>query len=122
MAYNIGISLAVGVRGRGIGWRAQRMLAEHLFATTEVFRVEAGTDVHNVAEQRSLEKAGFTREGVAARRPGTVPTAATTTSSSTPYSALTSPANRRAAYPARTYPEHSHPGLPSSGSVYPAIA
>lgn len=27
-------------------------------------RIEAGTDVGNLAEQRALEKAGFTREGV----------------------------------------------------------
>ncbi len=63
-AYNIGIGLAESARGRGIGTVAQRMLAEHLFATTSVLRIEAGTDVENLAEQRSLEKAGFTREGV----------------------------------------------------------
>ncbi len=63
-AWNIGISLAVSVRGRGIGSKAQRLLVEHLFATTDVARIEATTDVENVAEQRSLEKAGFAREGV----------------------------------------------------------
>jgi RimJ/RimL family protein N-acetyltransferase len=63
-AVNIGIGLAERARGRGIGTRAQRMLVEHLFRTTDVHRVEAGTDVDNVAEQRSLDKAGFTREGV----------------------------------------------------------
>jgi len=63
-AWNIGIALAVPFRGRGIGAEAQRALAEHLFATTEVDRVEASTDVTNVAEQRSLVKAGFVREGV----------------------------------------------------------
>lgn len=63
-AVNIGIALAEDARGRGIGSRAQRMLAEHLFATTDVTRVEASTDVANLAEQRALEKAGFTREGV----------------------------------------------------------
>lgn len=62
--WNIGISLVPAARGRGAGWRAQRMLAEWLFATTAVNRVEASTDVDNVAEQRSLEKAGFVREGV----------------------------------------------------------
>jgi len=40
------------------------MLAEFLFDTTELDRVEATTDVDNVAEQRALEKSGFTREGV----------------------------------------------------------
>jgi RimJ/RimL family protein N-acetyltransferase len=61
---NIGISLVPAVRGRGIGTLAQRALAEHLFATTDVQRVEASTDLANVAEQRSLEKAGFTRIGI----------------------------------------------------------
>jgi uncharacterized damage-inducible protein DinB len=63
-AANIGISLIPAARGRGLGTRAQRALVEHLFATTVVQRVEASTDVDNVAEQRSLEKAGFHREGV----------------------------------------------------------
>jgi RimJ/RimL family protein N-acetyltransferase len=40
------------------------MLADHLFATTPSNRVEADTDVANVAEQRALERAGFRREGV----------------------------------------------------------
>ena len=44
--------------------RAQRLLAEHLLATTPSHRVEASTDVENVAEQRALERAGFVREGI----------------------------------------------------------
>jgi RimJ/RimL family protein N-acetyltransferase len=63
-ARNIGISIAASVRGQGVGSRAQRLLVEHLFATTDAVRVEASTDVANVAEQRALEKAGFVREGV----------------------------------------------------------
>ena len=42
----------------------RRALAAELFATTDVHRVEASTDVENVAEQRALEKAGFVREGI----------------------------------------------------------
>lgn len=61
---NIGITLRRDARGQGYGTEAQRLLAEHLFETTDVFRIEASTDVENIAEQRSLEKAGFTREGV----------------------------------------------------------
>ncbi len=64
IAYNIGIDLSVAARGRGIGSIAQRLLAEHLFATTDVHRVEASTDVTNIAEQRALDKAGFIREGL----------------------------------------------------------
>ncbi len=63
-AYNIGIDLVPHAQGRGIGTIAQRLLAEHLFATTAVHRIEASTDVTNVAEQRALEKAGFFREGI----------------------------------------------------------
>ncbi len=64
LAWNIGIALVAAARGRGIGSRAQRMLAEYLFATTSVVRVEASTDVDNLAEQRALLTAGFRREGV----------------------------------------------------------
>ncbi len=60
----IGIWLAPAARGQGIGRAAQRALAELFFAHTAVNRVEAHTDVENVAEQRSLEAAGFTREGL----------------------------------------------------------
>jgi RimJ/RimL family protein N-acetyltransferase len=64
VAWNIGISLVPEMRGLGLGTLAQRLLADHLFATTSVNRIEAGTDVENLVEQRSLEKAGFIREGV----------------------------------------------------------
>ncbi len=63
-ALNLGIWLTSAARGRGIGTGAQRLLAEHLFSATRIERLEASTDVLNIAEQRSLEKAGFTREGV----------------------------------------------------------
>ena len=63
-AWNMGISLLPAARGQGFGSEAQRLLADYLFATTAVDRVEASTDVENIAEQRALEKAGFVREGV----------------------------------------------------------
>jgi RimJ/RimL family protein N-acetyltransferase len=63
-AWNIGISLVPEARGHGYGAEAQRQLAAYLFETTRVNRVEASTDVDNLAEQRSLEKAGFAREGI----------------------------------------------------------
>lgn len=62
-AYNIGISLAPERRGKGYGVEAQRLLADYLFAIYPIMRVEAQTDSANLAEQRALEKAGFTREG-----------------------------------------------------------
>lgn len=63
-ALNVGISILPGYRGRGHGSEAQRLLAEYLFSSRLVERLEAGTDVENLAEQRALEKAGFHREGV----------------------------------------------------------
>jgi RimJ/RimL family protein N-acetyltransferase len=60
----IGIGLAPGFRGRGYGSAAQRLVVRYLFAHTQANRIEAVTEITNVAEQRSLEKAGFTREGV----------------------------------------------------------
>jgi RimJ/RimL family protein N-acetyltransferase len=63
-AWDIGISLVPEARGQGHGTEAQRQLAAYLFETTEVNRVDAATDVENLAEQRSLEKAGFRRDGI----------------------------------------------------------
>lgn len=64
IAYNIGITLAPEYRGNGYGGEAQQLLAAYLFATYPIMRVEASTDITNTAEQRALEKAGFTREGI----------------------------------------------------------
>ena len=63
-AWNIGISLIPDARGHGFGTQAQRILADYLFATTPVNRIEAATDIDNLVEQRALEKAGFIRDGV----------------------------------------------------------
>ncbi len=63
-AWNIGIGLTDACQGHGVGTVAQRMLAEWLLEVAPLDRVEASTDVDNIAEQRSLEKAGFVREGV----------------------------------------------------------
>jgi RimJ/RimL family protein N-acetyltransferase len=61
----IGACLFPEHRGHGIGTAAQRQLADYLFATTPVHRLQAGTEVDNIAEQRALERVGFRREGVA---------------------------------------------------------
>jgi RimJ/RimL family protein N-acetyltransferase len=63
-ALNIGIELFAEARGRGIGTSAQRAISEYLFTTTLIERLEATTDIENIAEQRALGKAGFTQEGV----------------------------------------------------------
>jgi RimJ/RimL family protein N-acetyltransferase len=63
-AMDIGISLRPFAQGRGHGSRAQRMLVRFLFTTTAVHRVQACTDVRNIAEQKALQRAGFRQEGV----------------------------------------------------------
>ena len=63
-AFNIGISIVAEHRGKGYGVEAQKLLAAYLFSTYTIMRVEALTDIANIPEQRALEKAGFTREGV----------------------------------------------------------
>ncbi|MGH7912301.1 MAG: GNAT family N-acetyltransferase [Candidatus Dormibacteraceae bacterium] len=63
LAWRIGITILPEHRHQGFGAAAQRELASQLFATTAANRVEADTDVENVPEQRSLERAGFQPEG-----------------------------------------------------------
>jgi RimJ/RimL family protein N-acetyltransferase len=62
--WEIGIAMLPWARGRGDGAAAQRVLARYLFAHTPVHRIDASTEAGNLAEQRALEKAGFTREGI----------------------------------------------------------
>jgi RimJ/RimL family protein N-acetyltransferase len=63
-ALNVGIAPFPEYRGRGYGTRAQRLLSDYLVGTRLIERVEAATDVKNFAEQRALEKAGFSRESI----------------------------------------------------------
>jgi RimJ/RimL family protein N-acetyltransferase len=65
--WNAGIWIRPECRGKGHGSEAQRLGAAYLFEHAYLERVEAGTEADNVAEQRALEKAGFTREGVLRR-------------------------------------------------------
>jgi len=62
--FEIGIALFPEHRGHGIGIEAQRQLVQYLFSSTTANRLQAGTEVDNIAEQRSLEHVGFCREGV----------------------------------------------------------
>jgi RimJ/RimL family protein N-acetyltransferase len=66
-SWEMGIMLAPEHRGRGVGTAAQAELCRYLFSTTSVHRIIAFTEDANLAEQRSLEKSGFVREGVLRR-------------------------------------------------------
>ena len=62
--WEIGVALLPEHRGRGFGVAAHRALVDYLFAYTMANRIEAIADSENVAEQRTLEKVGFSREAV----------------------------------------------------------
>jgi ribosomal-protein-alanine N-acetyltransferase len=61
--WEIGIALLPEWRGQGIGWRAQALLCDYLFQHTPAQRIQAGTQPENIAEQKSLVRAGFQLEG-----------------------------------------------------------
>ena len=63
-AVEIGIALFEQRRGHGVGTQAQRQLVDYLMSTTPVHRLQAGTELDNIAEQKALERVGFRREGV----------------------------------------------------------
>ena len=62
--WTLGIGLLPQARGHGYGTQAHRLIVRYLFEHTTVNRIEAATEVGNVAEQKALERAGFSREGV----------------------------------------------------------
>jgi [ribosomal protein S5]-alanine N-acetyltransferase len=60
----IGFFLFPQARGRGAAARAVQLLVRWAFDDLGLSRVQATTDVENGAAQRTLENAGFQREGV----------------------------------------------------------
>lgn len=60
----IGAGLVPEYRGRGIGTTAHRLFVDYLLGFTAAHRLEAWTESGNLAEQKVLERTGFTREGV----------------------------------------------------------
>ena len=60
-----GLWLARAARGRGVGTRALRSVAEWTFATTAAIRLDCFIMVGNEPSNRMVERAGFQREGVA---------------------------------------------------------
>jgi [ribosomal protein S5]-alanine N-acetyltransferase len=60
---DVGYVLARRYWGQGFMPEAVSALAEHCLSLSAVFRVQATCDVENRASARTLEKAGFIREG-----------------------------------------------------------
>jgi len=60
----IGFALVPSERGKGYGTEAIQMMVDHLFLKREIVRIQAPTATGNIASQKALEKAGFSKEGV----------------------------------------------------------
>jgi RimJ/RimL family protein N-acetyltransferase len=62
-ALEIGYALLPGERGKGYGTESIRIIVDYLFLSKEIVRVQAITDVDNLASQKVLEKNRFKKEG-----------------------------------------------------------
>ncbi len=63
-ARSLGYEMLPGFWGHGYMTEAVRALVAHALSAMGFHRIEATTSPQNVASQRVLERAGFTREGV----------------------------------------------------------
>jgi RimJ/RimL family protein N-acetyltransferase len=59
----IAYSLVPSERGKGYCTEAVKIMADYLFLSKNTMRIQAQTDVRNVASQRVLEKVGLKKEG-----------------------------------------------------------
>ena len=60
----VGIQLYENCRGQRVGSRAFALLRDYLLENFPLVRLEADTDVDNIAAQKMLERCGFRAEGV----------------------------------------------------------
>lgn len=62
----VGIQLDENCRGQRVGSRAFALLRDYLLENFPLVRLEADTDVDNIAAQKMLERCGFRAEGCCA--------------------------------------------------------
>jgi RimJ/RimL family protein N-acetyltransferase len=61
--FEIGYRLIPSERNKGYGTEAVNIIVDFLFLSKNKVRIQAKANPRNIASQRVLEKAGFTREG-----------------------------------------------------------
>ena len=59
----IGFSMIPNERGKGYCTEAVRIMIDYLFLSKDLIRIQAQTETGNLASQKVLEKAGFSKEG-----------------------------------------------------------
>jgi len=59
----IGYTMLPNERGKGYCSEAINIMVDYLFLSRDTMRIQAITDVRNLASQKVLEKAGFKKEG-----------------------------------------------------------
>ena len=60
----IGFALVPSERGKGYGTEAIQMMVDYLFLEKDIVRVQAPAAPGNIASQKALEKADFSKEGL----------------------------------------------------------
>ena len=63
-SWEIGYALVPSERGKGYGTEAIQIMVDYLFLKKDFVRVQAPAAPGNIASQRALEKAGFSKEGL----------------------------------------------------------
>ena len=51
-------------RGKGYGIEAIQMMVDYIFLEKDIVRIQAPTGTKNIPSQKTLEKAGFSKEGI----------------------------------------------------------
>lgn len=59
----IGYAIVPCERCKGYGAEAIQLMVDYLFLSKEIVRIQAPTERRNIASQKVLEKAGFSKEG-----------------------------------------------------------
>ena len=59
----IGFALVPNERREGYGTEAIRLMIDYLFLTKDIVRIQVSTDTRNTASQKTLQEAGFIKEG-----------------------------------------------------------
>ena len=60
----IGYAIVPSERGKGYGTETIQIMVDYLFLSKDIVRIQAPTETRNIASQRALEKAGFSKEGI----------------------------------------------------------